>query len=111
MGDTMKVNVLGSEYTIYFVEKTKDEILQNGNDGYCDHSVKKIVVEDFKKEKGALEDLGQYKNQVLRHELVHAFLHESGLDVCSWAKNEEMVDWIAIQIPKICEIMEEIKIL
>ena len=35
--------------------------------------------------------------KVIRHELVHAFLFESGLSVNSWADNEEIVDWIAIQ--------------
>lgn len=35
--------------------------------------------------------------------IIHAFLHESGLDVCSWAHNEEMVDWLAIQFPKLYE--------
>jgi len=46
--------------------------------------------------------------ETLRHEIVHAFLFECGLSACSgyadhWAKNEEMVDWIAIQGPKIHE--------
>ena len=45
----------------------------------------------------------------IRHELVHAFLNESGLQWNSfapekaWAKNEEMVDWFAIQAPKMFE--------
>lgn len=38
---------------------------------------------------------------MIRHELVHAFLFESGLSVNSWADNEEIVDWIAIQFPKL----------
>ena len=42
----------------------------------------------------------------LRHEIVHAFLFESGLAESSfstdaWAKNEEMIDWIAFTGPKI----------
>lgn len=41
------------------------------------------------------------------------FLFESGLDANSngieaWASNEEMVDWIAIQMPKIVNAYEEI---
>ena len=43
---------------------------------------------------------------VLVHELVHAFLYESGLSINSlspsgWASNEEMTDWMAIQGPKL----------
>lgn len=60
---------------------------------------------------GLKKDLQQYKNSVMRHEIVHAFLYESGLDVCSkgaWAKNEEMVDWIAIQFPKMMVAFHEV---
>ena len=43
---------------------------------------------------------------MIRHEIIHAFLYESGMKECSsatqsWVENEEMVDWFAIQIPKI----------
>lgn len=47
------------------------------------------------------------KKETLRHEIVHAFLYESGLSGSSskieggWATNEEMVDWIAIQANKL----------
>ncbi len=48
-----------------------------------------------------------YRKRTLRYEIMHAFLNESGLSDSSnqyggaWAKNEEMVDWFAIQSPKI----------
>lgn len=48
----------------------------------------------------ATDPVGRMK-QVLRHEIVHAFLNESGLvynsnfSMQGWATNEEMVDWIA----------------
>ena len=49
---------------------------------------------------------------VIRHEIIHAFLFESGLaqntnDVESWAMNEEMVDWLAIQFPKLLKAFKE----
>ena len=42
----------------------------------------------------------------LRHEILHAYLEESGLSANSnstvtWAQNEEMVEWFSIQAPKI----------
>lgn len=49
----------------------------------------------------------------LRHEIIHAFLFESGLssntNCCfgAWAEYEEMVDRIAIQFPKILKVFEE----
>lgn len=58
-----------------------------------------------------------YRKKTLRHEIMHAFLNESGLSDDSnrfdgaWAKNEEMVDWFAIQSPKIFKVFVELGIL
>ena len=98
----MTVNVLGTKYTIRESNKLTDPNLEC-NSGYCDHSVKTIVIDTFKDSPGSLKDLDEYKKTVIRHELIHAFLHESGLDACSWARDEEIVDWIACQFPKIQE--------
>lgn len=52
----------------------------------------------------------------MRHEVIHAFLFESGLAENSntsdaWAVNEEMVDWLAIQAPKIFSTFKKMNIL
>ena len=52
-------------------------------------------------------------NRVLRHEIIHSYLEESGLAASSnmssaWAHNEEMVDWLAIQSPKIFVTFQEV---
>ena len=52
--------------------------------------------------------------ETLRHEIIHAFLFESGLQSSSavletgWACNEEMIDYFAIQSPKIFEAFKEV---
>lgn len=105
----MRVNILGTEYRLEESNETLDTNLV-GQDGYCDPSVKLCVVDDMEAAKGepnAKLDLEEYKRQVKRHELIHAFLYESGLDVNSWGCNEEMVDWIAIQFPKILKAFTE----
>ena len=57
-----------------------------------------------------------YRKRTLRHEIMHAFLNESGLSDSSnqhgsaWAKNEEMVDWLAIQWHKIDEVYKQLGI-
>lgn len=103
----MVVNILGEEYRLMEVPKGGDLFLAN-NDGYCDTSVKKMVVDEMKeKQPGMKENLYYYQKQVKRHEIIHAFLFESGLDsCCEWAC-EEMVDWLAIQFPKIQKASEE----
>lgn len=98
-----KVHILGAVYTIKERSEDEDEILQDC-DGYCDWTVKEIVVE--RENEGTLHDMDVYVKKVLRHEIVHAFLLESGLSECSgetnaWARNEAMVDWIARQGEKI----------
>lgn len=93
------VNILGTEYTIKEQSERENEKL-SGCDGYCDWTVKEIVVE--REMIGNLGDMEAYIRKVLRHEIVHAFALESGLNESSeWAANEEMVDWIARQGEKI----------
>ena len=70
---------------------------------------KKIRLE-LKDEADKLKDLDYTEQWVLRHELVHAFLHESGLDKeAPWGNEGEelFVDWIALQLPKMVKAMKE----
>lgn len=112
MEATMKVNILGAEYEI--IKKRYDEeeaFSRRGIDGYCDGFTKKIVYCDMSTYKGweheATDTIAANEKHTLRHEIVHAFFNESGLSDSSgqwdvgWAVNEEMVDWIAAQGPKL----------
>lgn len=112
------VNILGTEYTIVTATREEYPYLKEA-DGFMDPSVKKVVVADMKKiykdEQGLKEDLKEYERKCLRHEIIHAFMYESGLSINSnnieaWADNEEMIDWVAIQYPKIRKIFTELKI-
>lgn len=105
----MKINVLGTDYEIEYREQHEDKVLKSA-DGYCDTSIKKIVVDTMKStesEDDAKKDLKSHGKKVLRHELVHAFLSESGLNECSWGNNEEAVDWIAVQFPKMLKAFRD----
>ena len=93
----MKINILGPEWPIIERPEAEDKRL-DGCDGYCDWTTREIVVE--REMQGNLGDMEAYIRKVKRHEIVHAFLEESGLAECSgtsdaWAMNETMVDWIA----------------
>ena len=113
-----KVNILGSEWTINIVDGTKSKHLNYGRlEGKCRFSGRNIYVHNFM----CFKDLSTHErntavNLALRHELIHAFLSESGLNNSnsydgSWVNNEEMVDWLAIQSPKIFKVYEELGIL
>lgn len=79
----MKTNILGTEYELNEKNWRDDELLEDNYNGYCDTSVKKLVVEEMNERKsGQKEDLSYYKKSVKRHEIIHGFLYESGLDTC-----------------------------
>lgn len=103
-----KVNVLGTTWKIKESNERSDKKLKEC-DGYCDDSIKVCVVHDMTDPSSmAKSNLDEYKKKVIRHELVHAFLFESGLSCNSdWADNEEMVDWIAAQFPKMLAAFQQ----
>ena len=102
----MTIDVLGTKYSINETNVVDDTYL-NGADGYCDHTIKSIVIDTFKPTHGSVKNLEDYKKQVIRHELIHAFLFESGLGGESWARDEEIVDWIARMFPKLKKAFED----
>lgn len=100
-----KVNVLGTEYEII----VDDSIISQNIDGLCKSYDKEIIVrskgkmlcsDDSEATKGI-----RYK-ETLRHELVHAFFDESGLD--DYSNNEQLVTWIASQFPKMVQAFKEV---
>lgn len=113
-GRVMKVNVLGTDYEIITKSKVSDVRL-NGSDGLCDGFAKKIIISDLSDYVNDPEETKAVVRKVIyRHEIVHAFLNESGLNYDAnvwnqaWSKNEEMVDWIAFQFPKILKAFQEV---
>lgn len=107
----MKINILGTEYEIIRDSTGNNPKLDNAN-GYCETYSKKLVVDEKLEGENILENIDDFKDKVLRHEIVHAFLHESGLSQSSeWAKEEEIVDWIALQIPKLVKAMKDARVI
>lgn len=104
-----KINILGTEYTIE-PRNLKDE----NYDGFTDNTNKLIVIRsDNRNEVGDFDFL---QKKQLRHEIIHAFLSESGLQ-CNWQHMEQFghdettVDWFAIQSPKIFKVFKELELI
>jgi len=108
------VDILGKNWRIKIVKKGEDlEFDKEHCEGLCSFHERLIRIIDthcIERYENAPQMLhGNYMKEVLRHEIIHAFLNESGLCCNSsrfpgpWSKNEEMVDWFAIQGPKISE--------
>ena len=108
MQDTT-INVLGTEYTIDLRQLNNEDI-----DGFTDNTSKLIVIRsDNYNEVGNFAEL---QKKQLRHEIIHAFLAESGLR-CNWqhieqfGHDETTIDWFAIQSPKIFKVFTDLELL
>lgn len=111
MTEPKVITVLGKDIQILFRKEEANTKLKNCV-GYFDSSKGLIAIKILEPDAMSLGDLDRYQKEALRHEIIHAFLYESGLDACSgsaenWASNEEMVDWFAIQSPKIFKVFQE----
>lgn len=110
---TKTVNILGTKYTVYITQKFSDT-----HDGFCDYTVKKIYVfgpGDRSNDPAALEEWIVRQKEVTRHEIIHAFMFESGLNgelfhPCS-GHDEQTIDWFAYQMPKIVKACEELDVM
>lgn len=100
------VNILGTPYKFDFKKPNDDKSLKDC-DGYCDKTTKEIVVIKCDNGNCNLHNPEWYERKVLRHEIVHAFLFESGLhENVNW-NDELLVDWIATQGLKIYKAWQE----
>jgi hypothetical protein len=111
-----KVDVLGSTYFVEIVPYTKYPVLFGKALGWCDFHAKKIVVLDMAtveiEDELNTQSPDKATNRIFRHELVHAFFYESGLDEQSdFARDEILVDFLAMQIPKMVRIFSKLDLL
>lgn len=104
--ESKKINILGAAYTLTITSKNQDDRLKDA-DGICDETVKELLVDNYAIAEGdptCKKNLAVQIQKNKRHEIIHAFLFESGLaENSSWAQNEEMVDFFAIQFPKLAD--------
>lgn len=113
METVKKISVLGTEYKVEYKTEEEDKLLKKC-DGYCDKTSKEIVILKINDENCELHNIDWYSKKVLRHELIHAFMFESGMHECtkwetdSGGHNEQIVDWFAVQSPKILKVFEEV---
>lgn len=103
------VNILGTDYEIKYLE-LKDE----GIDGDCDSTGHQIRIRSDNTNN--VRNMEELQKVTLRHELIHAFIYESGL-AFSWQHPEQFghdettVDWFARLSPKIFKVFKELDIL
>lgn len=98
---SMKVNVLGSEYEMRFATR-KELRMDNDTYGECYPYGKKVINIctdlDSGEELSSDEKLEMTK-EVITHELAHAFLYESGL--VKYCNDETLVVWLSVNVNKL----------
>jgi hypothetical protein len=93
------VNILGTEYEIGSLEDTNQGQMC---DGIMQEYAKRILIKPKDKmlsEQDSEEDKQKRFNEVLRHEIMHCYFTESGLN--AYSDDEVLIDWFAKQCPKI----------
>ena len=104
----MKVSILGVEYEIK--RMTEDEYpklkLLNAS-GLAELYSKELIIDKEMNTNTGKEfnNFEEFEKKVLRHEIVHAFFHESGLE--KYCSDEELVDFLAIQFSKMKKVFED----
>lgn len=105
--DVKKINILGTEYKIIYVTAAEDAELENIN-GCVDPTTKIIKLRKYEpaeKRINNVENFDELLNGTIRHEIVHSFLYESGLR--DYYLDETIVEWIALQFPKLLKVFNE----
>lgn len=97
----MTLDILGTIYNMLIL--SEKEMGNANNCGECDRYTKTIRInfDYFNQEDVHIE--GKFKT--IRHEIIHAFFHEAGLDC--YAEDEILVDALAILYPKISKCIDE----
>jgi hypothetical protein len=99
------ISILGQDYDYGEVD-AKSDIRMVDMDGYCDGYGKIIRINNSYNSNipTSISDLEAYKRQVRRHEVIHAFFEESGLE--EFKGDELLVEWIAKQFPKMEKVFQ-----
>ena len=107
-----KIDILGEKWTIIECDDANEDenLKKGGSDGYSSWYSKEIVVLDLNNEVYSnihKNNRKEYRDNTIRHEIIHSFLSAAGLQSCAgtyngaWSFNEEMIDWMAIMLPRI----------
>ena len=106
------VRILGEPWRVKICSCEVEPRLNNLS-GFCDHTSHFIGIMDPDEKKGNIDDNVEFINEVIRHEIIHAFLYASGLGD-SWehkdfGHDETVIDWFALQFKKIEVVINQLE--
>lgn len=105
----MHIDILGTPYNIKFcTDKEYPKLDVQNADGLAELYSKEIIIRTgYEDDPGTFNNITEYREKVLRHELFHTIFHECGLD--KYSDDEELVNFLALQYYKIVAIMDKAK--
>lgn len=104
----MKVNILGTDYEIRKVNaKEYPKLSTMDANGLAELYSKELIIDSEMNPNNGEEfnNFQEFENKVIRHEIIHAFFHESGL--VDYTTDEDLVNWIALQFNKMLKAFQE----
>lgn len=104
----MHIDILGTPYNIKFAtskEYPKFELLDANGLGEL-YSKEIYIRTGYEADPNCFNNITEYREKVLRHEILHAIFHECGLT--NYTEDETLIEFLAVQYPKIQAIMENV---
>lgn len=100
------VNILGTEYEIEF---DFDSTEADGEAQFYSKKIKIRPTEKMLDDDCTIEEKREREKEVIRHEMLHCALYEAGAD--EYARDEDIINLLAILSPKIFKTFQELDIL
>lgn len=102
------VNILGAEYKI-IIDNEMHRTKRDGAERRYAHEISLRPESDMLDGEARDSEKKQRFLEVVRHEIYHAFFDESGLD--GYSEDEQLINWLAAQSPKIFKVFKELELL
>jgi hypothetical protein len=100
------INILGTQYEVIKQTEKENPKLKDAN-GLCEPYTRQIIYKENEQSIDVFDNIAAFDKKNLRHEIIHAFFAESGLT--EYMEDEVLVEWIAVQFPKISRIIKEVE--
>lgn len=99
------VEILGESYKL--IESSAERFDKFDADGFCEWWAKEIHIKSDIGVEGedTMFNLSDYRKSVIRHEIIHAFLFESGMK--DYERDEVIVEWIARNLNRLSLVCEK----
>lgn len=98
--------ILGTEYNLIRDDATLKDINADGECRGYSKTIRIRPLKDMLYGEASNDEKKKRYDEVLRHEVIHAFFNECGLD--GYSDDEELVSWIAAQFPKMLKVFQEL---